>query len=492
MLVGSETPRIWTPPLRPLTPSTTLGFAAIEFAEDVIGIELLPWQKWLLIHALELLPDGSFRFRTVLLLVARQNGKSTILQILALFFMYVRGVDLVIGTAQNLDIAEEVWQGAVDIAEDVPELAGEIEKVNRTNGKKALELRHGERYKVQAANRRGGRGLSGDLVLMDELREHQTWDSWGAVTKTTMARRYAQVWAASNAGDAASVVLAYLRAMAHAELGNPDGLVIPTPPEEVGGEDEGDDSLGIFEWSAPPDADQGDRDGWVQANPSAGYTITDRAIRSAFRTDPEWVFRMEVLCQWELEESVDTWDVISAESWHKRRTAESPIEAPVAFGVEVSEDHGWSTIAAAHRVGDQIVVEVVDARPAAGWVPDRLAELASKYSPCAVVVDPSGPAGALLTDKMIGSVEVVTVTARELDQACGAFYLDVIEDRLSHTGQPVLSVALAAVKKKPAGDAWRWQRKSETDISPLVAVTLARHGFVAHQGMAAEAMVVWA
>ena len=42
--------------------------------------------------------------------------------------MYVRGAALVIGTAQNLDIAEEVWQGAVDIAQDVPELEAEIEK----------------------------------------------------------------------------------------------------------------------------------------------------------------------------------------------------------------------------------------------------------------------------------------------------------------------------------------------------------------------------
>ena len=56
--IGSEQPRIFTPPLRKLTPKTTLGFAAIEFAEDVCSVELYPWQKWLLIHALELLPDG--------------------------------------------------------------------------------------------------------------------------------------------------------------------------------------------------------------------------------------------------------------------------------------------------------------------------------------------------------------------------------------------------------------------------------------------------
>ena len=85
MLRGSEKPRIFTPPLRRLTRSTSKGFECIEFAEDILEIKLLPWQKWLLIHALELNPDGSFRFRTVVLLVARQNGKSTLMLVLALY-----------------------------------------------------------------------------------------------------------------------------------------------------------------------------------------------------------------------------------------------------------------------------------------------------------------------------------------------------------------------------------------------------------------------
>ena len=72
-LEGSEVPRLFTPPLRELTPATSLGFAADKFASDVLGIDLLPWQRWLLIHALELLEDGRPRFRTVLLLVARRR-----------------------------------------------------------------------------------------------------------------------------------------------------------------------------------------------------------------------------------------------------------------------------------------------------------------------------------------------------------------------------------------------------------------------------------
>src|SRR5690606_14406289 len=80
------------------------------------------------------------------------------------------------------------------------------------------------RYKVKAANRRAGRGLSGNLVLLDELREHQNWQAWGAITKTTLARAEAMILALSNAGDVTSVVLAYLRRTAHRVLGDPDGI----------------------------------------------------------------------------------------------------------------------------------------------------------------------------------------------------------------------------------------------------------------------------
>ena len=103
-LLGSQTPRLFTPPLRELTPASSLGFEAIRFADDVLGITLMPWQRWLLERMLELNPDGTFRFRTVLIQVARQNGKSTLAQVLSLWRMFVDRSPLVIGTAQNLDV----------------------------------------------------------------------------------------------------------------------------------------------------------------------------------------------------------------------------------------------------------------------------------------------------------------------------------------------------------------------------------------------------
>ncbi len=479
---GVEHPRIATPPLRPLTPKTSLGFKFAEFAEQVVEIKLLPWQRWLAIHALELNPDGSFRFRTVVLLVARQNGKSTFLQLLALFFMYVESVSLVIGTAQNLDIAEEVWQGAVDIVEDIPELAALIEKVDRTNGKKALELKHGERYKVQAANRRGGRGLSGDVVMLDEVREHQSWDAWGAVTKTTMARPNAQVWAVSNAGDAASVVLRHLRKIAHVAIGDPDSL---GEPVDAGPEDgdtlEADDSIAIFEWSAPPGCAADDREAWAQANPALGHTITERAILAALRTDPDWVFRTEVLCQW-VDTSVD--GPFPPGAWEATTDPVSAIPegGKFVFGVDVSWDRGMAYIAAAGRRDDGMIhVEVVAQRAGTEWVAPWLSERKDTPGLSGLVFQSRGAPVSSMGDELEGTgIPPIEWGSSDLGVATGLFYdlVRVVQEDpaagVRHRPQPVLDVAAATASMRPLGDAWAWDRKkSPNDIAPLVAVTAA-------------------
>ena len=91
MIKGKETPRIYTPPLRELTPDTTLGYEIIEFSETILDIKLHPWQKWLVIHAFEVVDDPAdgwrLRFRIVIAEVGRQNGKTTLGCVIALYFL---------------------------------------------------------------------------------------------------------------------------------------------------------------------------------------------------------------------------------------------------------------------------------------------------------------------------------------------------------------------------------------------------------------------
>ena len=105
-----------------------------------------------------------------------------------------------------------------------------------TNGEQCLTLSDGQRYRITAATRGAGRGLSVDVLLLDELREHRDYLAWAALSKTTLARPEALICAVSNAGDDQSVVLNDLRARAidalarcHAELlGAEPGATAPS------------------------------------------------------------------------------------------------------------------------------------------------------------------------------------------------------------------------------------------------------------------------
>lgn len=476
--LGHEEPRLWTRPLRELTPETSKGFACIEFAEAILEVELFPWEKWLLVHALELNLDGSYRFRTVLLLVARQNGKSLVLLLLALWSMFAEGSPLVIGTAQNLDIAEELWTAAYEMAESIPELATLIEHVDKTNGKKALRLTSGERYKVAAASRRGGRGLTGDLVMLDELREHQTWDSWSAVTKTTRTRAKAQIWGVSNAGDNTSVVLKHLRLIAHMALGDPDGVV------GEHSETSDDVSLGIFEWSAEPGCDIRDRDGWAQANPSMGHIPSmERSIASDVETDLERVFRTEVLCQW-----VDSMSegAFPAGVWDSTYVDEDvkPTGTPV-IAVEVRTGLQQSAaimVATATNEGfDLIEVARYELGTDTHWAHDFILTetlgILQRHGIDEVVVDKYGENATLIPMLEEREIRVQQLDTLDMRNGCVAFQDAVINGRVKHRridSNVPLDVAVLGAARRQSGEQFLWsQSKSTTDITALRAATAA-------------------
>ena len=518
---GIAEPRIATPPLRELTPETSLGFEVIDFADEVLGIELMPWQRAALIRMLELREDGELRFRTVVILVARQQGKSTLAQVLTIWLLCVWGWPLILGTAQDLDVAETLWQEVVDIVDDNEELSDLIDRVVKVNGKKSLNLTSGGQYKVKAANRRAGRGLSGNLVLLDELREHQTWDAWGAITKTTMARAEAMILALSNAGDVTSRVLRYLRIMAHRELGDPDGIgaaeedgaLGPTQFDletlhSLGDEpdaDDDDDDLGfedlaideleqdsdtlcLLEWSAAPGLDKRDRGGWRQACPAIGYAgVRMSTIAAACKTDPEWVFRTEVLCQWNDGATLGPWQ---PGSWEEttvptekdehgtpRVTSNADrIVGPVVAGIAQSADRSLTWIAfAGLRADGTPQVEMVTCRYGSDWVESWLTHKDRKGRVKAVTGQTRGAPEATLLKKLKASrkfhLPIEDLAGSDLLDAHADAYDALAKGEVWHTPWPALDLAAQTAEKKIlAGGTWVLDpAKSPTDIASLRA-----------------------
>ena len=484
---GYTEPRIWTRPLQKLTDETTLGYKFIRFCE-AIGCNLLPWQKWLAIHALEIVNDGDnwrFRYRYVVILVSRQNGKTFFEVLLNLFFLFGLKSHLVLGTAQNLDTAVETFEDTVSQVEITPDLAERLKKINRGTGKREMLLLDGERYKVIAATRKA-RGLSSDLIMMDELREQENWDAWGAVSKTMMARPSAILFGFSNAGDVTSVVLKHLRLQAHAQLGDPDGVA--STRASLGGEDI-DDSLGLFEWSAVPGCKINDKESWAQANPSLGYGfLTERSLQSAMQTDPENIFRTECLCQW-----VDTLlpQPFPDGAWNAGTDPASRIapESPIWFGIDMSQDRRWTTIAACGmRTDGNYHIEVVARRLGCDWAIDWFRQRVPR-GPMKLCFQSRGAPVSGLAEQIctLTGVERIAIEGPELTNGWNRFYdaVAALEPdahrggvQVYHLPQPVLDQPAKTCQLRNIGGGVELpdRVKSPDDIAPLFSCAMAFAG----------------
>jgi hypothetical protein len=476
-ILGNTEPRLWTVPLRELTPATSYGFAVCEFARDVLGEPLDPWQEWLAIHAGELLEDGRPRFRQVVVLVARQAGKTHLLKTLALFWLFVENWPLVVGMSTNLNYAMESWLKAVDQAETTAILSAQLAAVRLANGEQEMRTVQRARYKVAASNRRGGRSLSIDRLILDELREHHDWSAWNASVPAMNARPHGQVFAISNQGDDTSVVLESLRAAA---LGYMDG-------------GEGDPRLGLFEWSAPDGCELDDPEAIAAANPNAGRRVHwDDLLGPARRAkaaggEEEAGFRTEILCQRVrmLNPAVDPGAWMRCKDPGDLTSARSRLA--VCLDVSPSGEH--ATLAAAAVLGDDRVrVETVAAwegprctdqlrRDLPGWM--------ARLRPQALGWFPAGPAAALTSDladrRKSGArgwpPRGVTVSEirGEMAPVVMGFAEQVAAGRIAHSGQALLDAHVGGAERLRRGDTWVFSRKGEGNVDAAYAAAGAVH-----------------
>jgi hypothetical protein len=449
-----------------------------DFAELVLGVPLLPWQRWLAIHAMELTPDGRYRFRTVVSLVARQNGKTSFVVALALWRLYIDGAGLVMGAAQSRDTAKEAWRRACQAVEASPELSRELAGPPRkTNGDEELALRGGGRYRISATTEGAGRGFSVDMLVMDEIRQQHDWKSWSALSKTVMARPRGQIWCISNAGDDQSVVLNSLRDSALAGR---------------------DQTVGLFEWSAPDGCDLADPEMWAMANPGMGHTVQEEAIRSALATDPPNGFRTEVLCQRvrSLSGAIDehAWAAAADPSGSLQR-----VDAPLIAVIDAAPDGRHVTLAAAcvlPGTHGRVRVESVAAWDSLEEARHGIAALMAKRLDVGTVNErprfaalgwyPSGPAAGLgyeireaakYTDGVPGRYgEVIDLGGSEVLELCQEFSVLVTAGQLSHGDDPLLNAHVAGAQRLLSGDgSWRFQRKDMGHCDALYAAAGAAH-----------------
>lgn len=483
MIYGKTEPRLWTRPLRELTEETSLGFAAIEYARQTLEMDLYPWQEWALIHALEIVgelgAEWRFRYRTVLFMVSRQNGKTALSKVIASFFLNVLCVEAIFGTSLSMDKAEEVWEEVIQEQESHKDLASEIQTVARRNGGKKLVLTGLRTYKVGAPTRRAGRGDSNDLVMLDEVREHRDWETWSAAVASTNAKPNGMVMCFSNAGDPDSVVLRQIRSQAIEKI---EG----TKASDFGGNVDGD-NLGLFEWSSPDKAATDDLEALAQANPSLGYgRLTERALMSNRETFPENKFRSECMCQ-QVETILP--EPFPEGAWLGGQDENSFVreDSPLWFGIDMSQDRKWTVIAVCGLRDDgNYHVEIVERRIGSEWAIDWFRARVGRYGGIKLAFQERGAPVSGLAEQIctIEGVERLAQGGPDLSAGWNRFFDAVAacapEDqrggvKVFHLPQPVLDTPGRTCQLRNLGGGIMLpdRVKSPDDISPLMAVAMA-------------------
>lgn len=470
MLSGLRRPRLRVVPLG----VESDGDLACDLASGY-GLTADDWQLDTLTDWLGRRADGRWAAGVCWLSMPRQNGKNACIEIRELYGMVELG-ERFLHTAHEVKTARKAFRRLLWFFENpqkYPELSGMVKEIRKTNGQEAVFLDNGGSVELIARSKGSGRGFDGiDVLVIDEAQE-LTDDEQAALLPTISA----------------------------ATQGNPQRIYTGTPPDpekplhgevfrRIRESVERNPKLCLHDWGVPdgplPDVD--DRELWHAVNPSLGSRLgveeveQERSLMSAEK------FAIERLGWWGDPESLVVRGDIDLERWARLAdTGTPPPTGPTVLGVDVPPDRSATSLAVAWRAGSgRIAVMVEVLRGTAGAV-KRIQELADKR-PLDICLHAGGPAGSLLADLTATGVEVTAVTTQAMAQATGGLVDLVRNDGIQHLDQTELNDAVASGRLRNTGDARYWDRRDLTDISPLVAVTLAAHSFAAHEPVVYDPM----
>lgn len=475
-------PRVCSHP--PITSS--LGQEAVEFAASV-GLIADHWQADGVHHLCAIRGDGRWQHFEDAEIVARQNGKGVKGEIRVLAGLFLFGEQLLMWSAHEYKTASEAFRRVRHWIDGSDELSKRVKRVSFSHAEEGIELTDGARLRFIARSKGSGRGFSGDVNIIDEAFAY-TSQQQGALMPTMSARP------------------------------NPQIIYLSTPPLDgesgevlynlrARGEAGGDPSLCWRDWGAAGglerlhEVDLDDEGLWRDTNPALGGRITLETVQRERRAMDDIDFARERLSIWPRRITADDDAAIDRRLWAELRDPKSQPGEYVSFAVDISPSRDWASISVfSPRDDGREHWELVDRRAGTDWVVARVVDLNAEHRPIVWALDAAGPAGTLveaLDDAGITVPErpeephrgaLIIPVVREVAMATGQA-IDAVRQKLpAHIGQQELTEAVRGAKLRTLGDGSAWGRRISTcDISPLVAVTLARWAHLLH----VQAVLEW-
>lgn len=449
-------PRFGTP-RRP--ERTTLGPAVGAVARR-LGMELMPWQQHVADVAFEVDPDtGRLAYREIVLTVPRRSGKSALLLAVLIHRMIGMGSAQVAAfTMQNgLQARMRLRREWKPLLEKSPALRDSFDP-SMFSGAEALIFKNGSRLEVSAGTASSGHGATLDLAVVDEAFDQPDDRLEQAFRPAIRTQPDAQLWWVSTAGSPTDLWFRSKVEAARANRLQPSGTA-------------------VFEWSAPDEADPSLPSVWWDCMPALGFVrangsgLTERDIAEEFRAmtaggSSDDGFRRAYLNQWVARGGEG---ILDASAWGPLADPNAPQGDSPVFGVSVAPDRSWAAVGSAWRRPDGLTqVALVDYRRDATWVADRVRELRARWG-SRVLVDTAAK----------GMIQDATeLTPSDQAKAHNAFYDAALAGSVRHSNEEPLNIAVRSAQWRTTTDTRVLDRKGSTDISPLVAVALAKHALM--------------
>lgn len=449
-LLGSALPRIGPP--RPLRH----GVEAYRASAAALGIEPMPWQDVAAEYLTAFDADARHVYREVAIVVSRQQGKTTLTK--PIIVERLKAGRHIMHLAQVRELPRIMFEAIADALEEsdadlFPRRRGKIIWPRRGSGSESIVLTNGGTYRIAAAMTGGTRGHSIDDLLIDELREMNSFDVINAAKPAQRFSDDPQTIYLSNAGTDDSVVLNSLRTRGEAS----------------------DPSLAYLEWSADPDYAPDDRRGWVQANPAIGhYPQVLRDLETDYTAAVLGGnlagFETESLCRW-----VPTMrpPLVEDERWQAARVAEAPRGRRVHLAVSLDPAATRASIAAAW-LGDDGLCYLTLVADATGHPLDvakfgeRVRREATARRVPRVGYDP-------MTDAELAKFVRTSksITGAEFGNATANFVTQLESDRLRWVAAETVGADLLWTSRKENDERGTFQAVRANDDRPITAALAA-------------------
>lgn len=406
------------------------------------------------------------------IIAARQQIKTGLILMAEVGWLYVTDQRLIVHSAHELGTTEEAFTDLKNLITNYSPFArrlapGPSNGIFEGNGRWMIEMASGQRLKYRARTKGGGRGLTGDRIVLDEGFALQP-THMGALLPTLTAVPDPQVVTASSAGKAESDVLRDKRdrgrerlsiRQAYTEYG--DGR-----PWQGCRKGEKCDHAKSTKGCALDDETR-----WAKVLTALGSRCTVETIRALRQAMPPLEFAREFFVWWDETGDASALAIDQA-AWLRQLNVGAKPLTSACMAIDVAPGMGSASIAMAAKRGKRITV-VVKHGDGTDWLVKAVKKLRRKVDVLEITLTAGDQSKALKNRLDDAEIEYEEATAGEVGQACAEFIASVNEGTVEHVGQPELDRAVATAK--PAtGVSERFDRRDRAiDITPLVAACVA-------------------